>query len=216
MATSRPPANRAAKAAPAANKQRLVRMPRREIAAAKSGGWLDERVPDEVRSRLADEGRQIDVDKVLRVLSTRVGYVRLAANPESARMEPKQIAAQAQATAEVVAELLLRLRYMHPDLRVLADGYLFRAEGLAVLRIRENIAEDLHRLEGAMKLARSDILAWPVRTGPKVKERQSATAAVAKALRDHSAPRLSLKDSRAIALELMALCLDGNSPRKSP
>jgi hypothetical protein len=199
---------RATAATPKANKQRLTLMSRREKTAASTGGWLDERIPeDAVRTRLSNEPRTINVDPVLTILKSRVGWTRLLAAPEANHLEPNDIRQQARDTAAVLEELQVRLHYMHPNLKALVDGSLFRAHELSVLTIRERTKPDLLLLAASLRMAESTIANWPVRTGPKYKEAQGAMAAIAKALRDHSKPSYSVKDSRALAKELLGYCL---------
>lgn len=199
---------------PKRNKQRLTKLSAAEVKAAQSGGWLDERVPEDlIARRLSSEpATDFGVPEIVRFLGKRMGWIRLMANPEAARMEPKEVAQQARDTAAVIDELLdRRLRFMHPELQAMIDGVLFQAVNKHVLAIRQAIDPDLRHLHAAALMVARKLEATPGKTGPKSTERKRAMTALSEHLQANSRPPLAKRRAQALAADLIAICEDNQA-----
>lgn len=190
------------------NKQRLTKITKREKQAAKSSGAMDERIPeDQIRRRLSDEaGKTFEIDALLGAIANRIGWLRLTAEAEAARMKPSEIARQAADTIGVIDELLVRLRHLHPELQARAADALFRARGEFPSSIEQRIEPDLYRYRAALAHAARQIESAPAKRGPRATAWHTARDGIAAALREHSTPPVPLKAAKAIAVELLELC----------
>jgi hypothetical protein len=204
------------------NKQRLTKLTRKEIAASKSGGWIDERIRDDEIRRLLESDPKVryPIDTLLDKIRRVVGHARLFRDVAAVKLEPHQLADQADGTAAVIDELLTRLRHLEPRVEGLASDILYRAEKDSVLWIRERIAPDLTTLMVVMR-AVAVRLATPARPGPRRTYWTQARDDIAAALQAHAEPKPSNKAAADLAADILSTCdlpnprKARNSPRKS-
>lgn len=184
----------------------MKKISRQEKRAARTGGVLDDRIPEaELREHLgrqvqrSGKAREFDLDKLLPEIANRVAWARL----DAPRMEPAEIREQAEQTVAVLDDLLARFRHMHPDLDAWTNDALYRATGEFSSELVNRISPDLYRLRAALNAAAEKIEGRP---GRKRTAWEFTRDAIADALGEHSRPKLAKADRRELAGELIELC----------
>lgn len=194
------------------NKQRLTMLTRKEVAAADTGGVLDERIDEQrLRKILRDAGRdrddnpiEFDAAPILDVLMERVGLYRMLERHEG--IPQSEITKQARDTAAVIDELMTRLMNMHPDVYARACAWMLKQKKeMAHAVMRRVLGEDLMWMKLALESAAD---AMPEGKGgrPSEGERDTAYRAVYAALFANCRQRLTKKLAQTVARDLLVGC----------
>lgn len=192
------------------NPMRLrTRLPRKELAAADTGGCLDEEIPEEkLRDMLAVvPGSTLNAGAILEELKRAAGWYRLMNASGSNELSMAEKLSQAGMTIGIVDSLLQRLGHMEPTLEAVTDGALYPATKQSVSSILERIEPDLQLLLFGLKGAVLQMEAWPKTRGRKRNsERNRALHTTIEAVRSHSTPQMNLAASRSLARALLTAC----------
>lgn len=194
------------------NKQRLTMLTRKEVAAADTGGVLDDCINEQrLRKILRDAGRdrydnpiEFDADRILDVLRERVGLYRMFERHED--ITQSEIRKQARDTAAVIDELMTRLMNMHPDVYAHACFWMLKKKKeMAHAVMKRVLSEDLLWLKLALESAAD---AMPEGKGgrPSEGERDTAYRAVYAALFANCRQRLTKKLAQTVARDLLVGC----------
>lgn len=186
------------------NKQRLTLLTSREVAAADTGGSLDEQLDEKsLLEILKRSGRAFDAGAVLDVVRGRVGWYRLSKSHKD--IPQREITEQARATAAVIDELMTRLTDMHPDVYAHACAWMLKHKGEMAHAVMERVKPDLSWLGWALKAAAD---AMPEGKGgrPADVERDKAYREVYEALLEHCKDDVPLVEARALAADLLLAC----------
>ena len=196
------------------NKQRLTLMTRAEKRAAITGGAVDERIPEATLLRRLENEPDCEFESgpIVEAAAGAAGRCRGFHVPGESggivppRMEPAQVVEQARATVAVIDELRTRLANLHPDIDCWANDALYRSQSTFIHELARRIDPDLLRVRAAVNHAGRTLAAQGRRTGPKDAEWKTARTSIAEALRQHSTPRISIKQSTMLSEDLLALC----------
>lgn len=187
------------------NKQRLTMLTRKEVAAADTGGVLDEQIDERrLREILRKSGTEFDADPILEVLKVRVGWYRLLNRHED--IAQREITKQAKDTAAVIDELMTRLMNMHPDVYAHACAWMREHKKEMAHAVMERVlGEDLLWMKLALESAAN---AMPKGKGGRRSEgeRDTAYRAVYEALLKHCRDGVTLLVARELAACLLAGC----------
>lgn len=178
----------------------------REIAAAATGGALNEQIREgPLRALLAGRpGIVIDVDRILPVVANAVGWCRLMFRLEESRLSRQQVAEQARETAAVAGELIERLAHAHPDIAAHVDAALWQTRRNHLVQLRYELTPVLAHLQAAFCAAQAQLQDDVARRGPRPEsERNAALRRVYEAILAHSTPTMGLDDARALSANLL-------------